>query len=136
MNNNNNAEENKKIDERFQELRKSHKNLKIDREIEDYMSNLRDIGEYNRWSLRLTQRWMKDFYHDKFWVKMGVSMLKYNKVLNPEDIQLDVCNEFLEGYYFPKENKITLCANSLTNYEKPYKFHKAIKRLVLINFLK
>jgi hypothetical protein len=61
---------------------------------------------------------------------MGLAMMKYNKELNSEDIHLDVCNEYLEGYYFFKENKITLCANVLTNYEKPKKFHHALKRHV------
>jgi hypothetical protein len=64
---------------------------------------------------------------------MGIAMLKYKKLLNPEDIHLDVCNEFLDGYYFPKENKITICSNTLTNYEKPDKFQRAIKRNVIIN---
>ena len=66
-------------------------------------------------------------------------MMKYKKELNNEDIHLDVCNEFLEGYYFFKENKIYLCANTLTNYEKPHKFYQALKRHVsifLINKLK
>lgn len=61
---------------------------------------------------------------------MGISLLKYNYTLNPEIIHLDVCNEFLEGYYFPKENKITLCTNTLTNFEKTKKFEHAIKRHV------
>lgn len=61
--------------------------------------------------------------------------MKYNKELNNEDIHLDVCDEFLEGYYFFNENKITLCANTLTNYEKPSRFNQALKRHVL-KFLK
>ena len=59
-----------------------------------------------------------------------MTLMKYKKELNPEDIHLDVCTEFLEGYYFHKENKITLCTNSLTNFEKPHKFNQAIKRHV------
>ena len=61
-------------------------------------------------------------------------MMKYNKELNSENIHLDVCNEFLEGYYFFDENKITLCSNVLTNFEKPKKFHQALKRHVSNTF--
>lgn len=61
---------------------------------------------------------------------MGLAMLKYKFTLDQENISLDVCNEFIEGYYFNKENKIVLCANTLTNYEKKTKFHQAIKRHV------
>jgi len=37
---------------------------------------------------------------------MGIGMLKYNHVLNPESITLDICNEFLDGYYLPSEKKV------------------------------
>jgi hypothetical protein len=63
---------------------------------------------------------------------MGISMLKYKYTLNPEAIQLEVCNDFIEGYYLPKDNRIILCANTLTNFEKPSKFNEAIKRHVII----
>ncbi len=62
-------------------------------------------------------------------------MMKYNKELNMEDINLDICSEFLEGYYFYNENKITLCANTLTNFEKPIKFSLAMKRHVSFRLL-
>lgn len=61
---------------------------------------------------------------------MGIAMLKYKHSLNPESIQLDVCQDFLEGYYLPYENRIVLCANTLTNFEKPRKFQEAMKRHV------
>ncbi len=61
-------------------------------------------------------------------------MMKHNKELNIEDINLDICSDFLEGYYFYKENKITLCANTLTHFEKPKKFSMAIKRHVSLYF--
>ncbi len=63
---------------------------------------------------------------------MGLAMMKYKAELNPEDIHLDVCTEFLEGYYFHKENKIVLCANALTNFQKPDRFNKALSRHVRI----
>lgn len=61
---------------------------------------------------------------------MGIGMMKYNHILNPESISLDVCSEYLEGAYLPKEKKILLCANTLTNYEKPKKFRFALRRHV------
>jgi len=61
---------------------------------------------------------------------MGLAFMKYKQQLNPEDIHLDVCTEYLEGYYFYKENKITICANTLTNFKNPTKFNQAIKRHV------
>lgn len=61
---------------------------------------------------------------------MGLAMMKYHKELNPEKIHLDICTDFIEGYYFHKDNSITLCANTLTNYEKSTKFNNAMKRHV------
>ena len=58
-------------------------------------------------------------------------MLKYNFNLDPSMIQLEICKDFIEGYYIPKEHKIYLCANTLTNYEKQKKFKNAIQRYVI-----
>lgn len=51
------------INKRFQELRKKHLNLNVDSEAEEYIQKLRDIGEYNRWSLKLIQKWLTIFYN-------------------------------------------------------------------------
>jgi hypothetical protein len=56
----------KRLNERFKELRGSHSLTKADREAEEYLSNLRDIGEYNRWSLKLTQKWLMKFYNGNY----------------------------------------------------------------------
>jgi len=61
---------------------------------------------------------------------MAHAMLKYKHQLDSQDISLEICNEFLDGYYLPSEKKILLCANTLTNFEKTTKFEKAIKRNV------
>jgi len=53
------------INRRFQELRKKHINLNVDSEAEEFIQKLRDIGEYNRWSLKLIQKWLTLFYHGK-----------------------------------------------------------------------
>jgi hypothetical protein len=63
---------------------------------------------------------------------MSNSMLKYKHKLNPENISLEICDDFLEGYYLPSEKKIILCANTLTNFEKQKKFQHAIKRHVIL----
>lgn len=54
-----------KLNKSYDELRKSHPYLKADREAEEYINNLRDIGEYNRWSLKLSQQWLVSFYASK-----------------------------------------------------------------------
>jgi hypothetical protein len=132
-------EEKEKLDMKFKELRSNHRYIQADREAEEYISHLRDIGEYNRWSLKLTQLWLQKFYSsnikiiilsDKFWIEMGIAMMKYNSILNTEDIHLDVCKDFVEGYYFYDDKKITLCSNTLTNFENPNKFNYAVKRHV------
>lgn len=56
-------EEFKKLNQRFKDLRNSHSMTQADKEAEQHMSNLRDIGEYNRWSLKLVQRWLITFYN-------------------------------------------------------------------------
>ncbi len=52
-----------KIDKSFDSIRNSYPQLLADRDAELYMENLRDIGEYNRWSLKITQQWLKTFYN-------------------------------------------------------------------------
>jgi hypothetical protein len=88
------------------------------------------MGEYNRWSLKLIQMWLNSYYKDKFWINMSIAMLKFRYNLDPSMIQLEICNDFIEGYYIPKEEKIYLCANTLTNYEKNNKFKNALQRHV------
>ncbi len=55
-------EENKKLDQTFFKLRKSNPHVLADLEAEEHMQNLKDIGEYNRWSLKLVQKWLGGFY--------------------------------------------------------------------------
>jgi len=64
---------------------------------------------------------------------MSNSMIKYKYQLNPENISLEICNDYLEGYYLPSEKRIILCANTLTNFEKQNKFQTAIRRHVNYN---
>ena len=127
INNNNN---NKEINLKYDEVKSKYQNTSLDIEAEKYIYELRIQGEYNRWSLKLIQRWLLAFYKDKFWINMSIAMLKYNFNLDPSMIQLEVCKDFIEGYYIHKENKIYLCANTLTNYEKQRKFKNAIQRYV------
>lgn len=64
---------------------------------------------------------------------MSNSMIKYKYQLNAENISLEICDDFIEGYYLPSEKKIILCANTLTNFEKQKKFQNAMKRHVKLN---
>jgi hypothetical protein len=54
-----------KYNKKYKELRKNNKSLRADTEAEQYIENLRDIGEYNRWSLKLVQNWLHLFYKGK-----------------------------------------------------------------------
>jgi hypothetical protein len=58
-----NPKDKEEINKKFRELRKKHSNLNVDAEAEEYIQKLRDIGEYNRWSLRLVQKWLSIFYN-------------------------------------------------------------------------
>jgi len=64
-NSNDNNNEKEIINKRFNELRKKHKNLSVDSEAEEHIQNLRNIGEYNRWSLKLIQKYLTIFYQGK-----------------------------------------------------------------------
>ena len=57
--------EDKKLDESFKKLRQNNPQVLADFEAEEHIQNLRDIGEYNRWSLRLVQKWLTGFYTGK-----------------------------------------------------------------------
>jgi hypothetical protein len=118
------------INEKYSEVKAKHKDTSLDIEAERYIANLRLVGEYNRWSLKLIQRWLIGYYKDKYWINMSIAMMKYGYNLDPSMIQLEICNDFIEGYYIPKEEKIYLCANTLTNYEKNRKFKNAVQRHV------
>jgi hypothetical protein len=55
---------------------------------------------------------------------------KYKIKFGSENINLQICDDYVEGYYFKKDNKIVMCANMLTNYEKSFMFDQALKRQV------
>ncbi len=57
-------------------------------------------------------------------------MLKYGVNLTGENIKLTICDDFIEGYYFPKSKEIYICSNMLTNFENSLLFNQALKRLV------
>jgi hypothetical protein len=58
--------EEKKLNESFIKLRESNPQVLADHEAEAHIQNLRDIGEYNRWSLKLVQKWLTGFYSGKY----------------------------------------------------------------------
>ncbi len=57
---------------------------------------------------------------------------RYKVNFGSENINLQICEDYVEGYYFKNDNKIVLCANMLTNYEKSFMFDQALKRQVRI----
>jgi hypothetical protein len=128
------AKEKEKYSKLFREIRQKYNLEKADNEAEEYLANKRDIAEYNRWSLKICQKWLLAFYNDKFWTNMGISLLKYKYILDQEVINLQVCKDFIEGYYLPNDKKIILCANNLTNYEKNYRFNHAVKRHLILMY--
>lgn len=65
---------------------------------------------------------------------MALEMLKYNYSISSSNFSLDICEEFIDGYYFPTEKKIVMCSNMLTNFEKSNAFNIAIKRFVSLLF--
>jgi len=58
-------EQNKKLDQKYLEIKKTHNIDVAESEAERHISNLRDIAEYNRWSLKLIQKWLLSFYRGK-----------------------------------------------------------------------
>lgn len=59
------VKEEKKLNESFIKLRESNPQVLADYEAESHIQNLREIGEYNRWSLKLIQKWLTGFYTGK-----------------------------------------------------------------------
>jgi|LauGreDrversion4_2_1035121.scaffolds.fasta_scaffold988116_1 hypothetical protein len=55
-------EEDKILNESFLNLRKHSPEVLADYEVQKHMKNLKFIGEYNRWSLKLVQKWLSEFY--------------------------------------------------------------------------
>ena len=129
-----NKEESRKYNELYLNLKQKYNLNRAVMDAENFISDQREIAEYNRWALKLSQKWLLSFYHDQFWIQLGVSLLKYKHILNQEVINLQVCKDFIEGYYFPKDHRIVICANNLTNYEKNYRFHHAIKRHLILMY--
>jgi hypothetical protein len=57
--------EEKKLNESFIKLRQNNPQVLADYEAEEHIQQIRDIGEYNRWSLKLVQKWLGGFYTGK-----------------------------------------------------------------------
>ena len=58
--------QNRKLDEKYLSIKKSHNIDHAESEAEKFISNLRDNAEYNRWSLKLIQKWLLNFYKGKY----------------------------------------------------------------------
>ena len=56
------SEEQRKLALKTQEARKGLKTREIDNEYQLMIKEKNDISEYNRWALRISQKWLLDFY--------------------------------------------------------------------------
>lgn len=117
--------------DKFMEMKKKNNKATLTEiEIENYFNQIREEAEFNKWSLLITQKWLNKFYHSKFWSRVGLEMINYQFALSTDNVVLEVCEGHYEGFYFAKSDKIVLCSNLLTNYEKNNLFDSALKRLV------
>ena len=81
--------EDKKLDESFKKLRQNNPQVLADFEAEEYIQNLRDIGEYNRWSLRLVQKWLTGFYTGKKIKYLKLYLFNYRQILGKNGFSYD-----------------------------------------------
>jgi len=59
---------------------------------------------------------------------MSNSLIAYDKVLKQSNVELVLCDHFMEGAYVAKEDKIMLCANTLMRRKD---FDNAMKRMLI-----
>ena len=116
----------------LEERRKVNINqIKEEQNANYFIKDLKELSEFNKWSLLLNQKWLNSFYASSFWNKIGIGLLKYDVILSTDMIMLDVCKGYNLGYYMKNVNKIVLCANLLTNFESKQLFDFALKRQLI-----
>lgn len=73
------------------------------------------IERYNKFSKFEAQNNLRMFVeNEKFWKNIQTSLLLFDFTLKQSQVELVLCDHFLEGVFIPKpEQKIVLCANSL-----------------------
>ena len=87
------------------------------------------IERYNRYAKFEAQNHLRRFIaSDKFWTTMSNSLIAYDKVLKQSNVELVLCDHYLEGAYVPAENKIMLCSNTLLRRKD---FDNALKRMLI-----
>lgn len=59
---------------------------------------------------------------------MTNALLSYDTILKQTNVEIVLCEHFLEGAYIPKDEKIMLCANTLMRKKD---FDNAIKRMLI-----
>ena len=62
---------------------------------------------------------------------MSNALLQYDMVLKKDHFKMIMCDDFYQGVYFPQDDKIMLCANTLMN--KP-DFENAIHRQLIFMY--
>lgn len=59
---------------------------------------------------------------------MSNSLIAYDRVLKQSNVEIVLCDHFMQGAYVAKDNKILLCANALV---KRPDFENAMKRMLI-----
>ena len=108
--------------------------LESKKEAEKMIKDLKETSEFNKWSLLVVQRYLNGFYKSDFWKQISLEFSRYGHHLSEENISLEICSNYLSGYYFQKQNKIVLCSNMLTNYEDPTLFYQELKRFLIVMY--
>lgn len=72
------------------------------------------IERYNKYAKYEAQRHLQKFISsEKYWKTMSNALLAYDTILKQQNIEIALCDHFLEGTYRKDEDKIILCANTL-----------------------
>lgn len=117
--------------DKFIDLKKKTNISNIENNFRIEVDNLKLNNAFNMWSLSIVKKWLSNFYGNKFWNSIALEMTKYDAKLSSDNIELKICSDFKYGYYLENKNKIILCSNLLTNYNKSDLFETVLKRLVI-----
>lgn len=100
-----------------------------------FIDNLKIEKEFHSWALLINQSWLNQFYNTAFWNIMSFDLLKYKYTLSSENIILETCEvegkKITLGYYLKSKDKIVLCSNFLTNFNKRNLFDYTLKRQLI-----
>ena len=113
----------------YNKYQKSFLSTNVSLNASFFIERQKMIERYNRYAKYETQNYLRRFIaSDKFWTTMSNSLIAYDKILKQQNVELVLCDHFMEGAYVPADNKIMLCSNTLMRRKD---FDNALKRMLI-----